>query len=604
MPDGGEGRRVITIRKAILRGSFALVLGAIALSTALSFYEFRQSLQSELARNLQVEAVAVMNHVDTFLFERMEDIRDWRRLEVMQDIRVADVDKRLARFLADLQAGHGAVYTRLFCTDMNGRVIAASDSAMIGHTRPPGQVWLKDVRKQSAEVVLETLQSHGGGAGATIALRVVIPDAFRAGDLGYLYAVLNWDEVVTFLNEAAGATRSALLLDDRDRIIAASGALAERPGLSDISLSGWLKEVSRPGTQTHDADVLGMGTVLVGAANATGYQYFSGFGWHLLMMVPTDVAFAPVWRLFWAMLVVLLVTLSIAGWVSLRLSERIGSPIGTLTEFTRRFRQGEAGAPPPSDRAVSEVRELSRAFAEMIEALERSRAQLITAGKLAVVGEMAAIMAHEVRTPLGILRSSAQLLERQPELGAKGRELTGYIKSETERLNQLVTTLLECARPRPPDFRPHDLHDIVRHVSDLIASNADKKGIHVELDLAAASSILACDREQLIQVFINLIINAIHFAPEGGRIRVSTRNQGDSIVAAVADDGPGIPKERRQQVFDPFYTRREGGIGLGLTIVQQIVRGHGGEIWISESPWGGACFNVSLNLEHTGEGAA
>ncbi len=595
---------MITIRKAILRGSFALVLGAIALSTALSFYVFRQSLQSELARNLQVEAVAVMNHVDTFLFERMEDIRDWRRLEVMQDIRVADVDKRLARFLADLQAGHGAVYTRLFCTDMKGRIIAASDSALIGRTRPPGRVWLKDVRSRAAEVILETLQPHGGGTGGTIALRVVIPDAFRGGDLGYLYAVLNWDEVVNFLTDAAGKTRSALLLDDRDHVIAASRNLAERPNLSSIDLSGWISEVARTGTQIHGGDDLGMGTVLVGEANATGYQYFSGFGWHLLMMVPTGVAFAPVWRLFWAMLVVLLVTLSIAGWVSLRLSERIGSPIGKLTEFTRRFRQGEAAAPPPSDRAVSEVRELSRAFAEMIEALERSRAQLITAGKLAVVGEMAAIMAHEVRTPLGILRSSAQLLERQSELGAKGRELTGYIKSETERLNQLVTTLLECARPRPPDFRPHDLHDIVRHVLDLIASNADRKGIQVELDLAATSSILACDREQLIQVFINLIINAIHFTPEGGRIRVSTRNRGGSLVAAVADDGPGIAKDRRQQVFDPFYTRREGGIGLGLTIVQQIVRGHNGEIWISESPWGGACFNVSLNLDHALEATA
>jgi two-component system sensor histidine kinase HydH len=592
---------VITIRTAILRGSFALVLGAIALSTALSFYEFRQSLQSELARNLQVEAVAVMNHIDTFLFERMEDIRDWRRMEVMQDIRVSDVDKRLARFLADLQAGHGAVYTRLFCTDLNGRIIAASDNAMIGALRPPGRLWLKDDRAHAAEVVLETLQTDTAGPGGTVALRVVVPDAFSSGDLGYLYAVLNWGEVTNFLNDAAGVTRSALLLDARDRVIAASKGLARHSGLMSLDLATFFAAVSHAPRQIHEAGVLGIETVLMGVADAAGYQSFPGFGWHLMMMVPTGQAFAPVWRLFWAMLGVLLVTLSIAGWVSLRLSERIGSPIGKLTEFTRRFRQGEATSPPPGDRAVSEVRELSRAFTEMIEALERSRAQLISAGKLAVVGEMAAIMAHEVRTPLGILRSSAQLLEREPDLSARGRELTGYIKSETERLNQLVITLLECARPRPPDFRAHDLHDIVRHVVDLIASNADKKRIHLESELAAGTSMLACDREQIIQVFINLIINAVHFAPEGGRIRITTVDRKDRIVAAVADDGPGIPRDQRQRVFDPFYTRREGGIGLGLTIVQQIVHGHGGEIWVSESPWGGACFNVSLPLHHTGE---
>ncbi len=592
---------MVTIRKAILRGSFSLVLGAIALSTALSFYEFRQSLQAELAGNLHAEAVALMERIDTFLFERMEDIRDWRRLEIMQDIRVNDVDKRLARFLSDLQAGHGAVYRNLFCTDLKGRIVAASDKHLIGRMRPPGHAWLEENRKFAARVMLEPLQSDADLQHGSVALRVRIPDAFHEGDIGYLYAVLNWDEVLSLLDRAADSARSVLLLDGGGKAIAASRAMRVDPQLSRVNLDRWYAKVSGATKRIHRGGPLGMGAVLAGAADSKGYQYFRGFGWHMLMTVPTRVAFAPVWRLFWIMLGVLLVTLLIAGWVSLRLSERIARPIGQLTRFTRLFRRNEATRPPHSDTAVSEVRELSRAFSEMIEALERSRAQLVTAGKLAVVGEMAAIMAHEVRTPLGILRSSAQLLERQASLDAKGRELTGYIKTETERLNQLVTTLLECARPRPPDFKPHDLHDIVRHVVELIASNADKKGIYLEVDLAAASSILSCDREQLIQVFLNLIINAIHFAPEGGRIRISSKDQGGAVVVAVADDGPGIPADQRQQVFDPFFTRREGGIGLGLTIVQQIVRGHNGEIWVGESPWGGASFFVRLSGSAQGE---
>ncbi|HKJ21499.1 MAG TPA: HAMP domain-containing sensor histidine kinase [Gammaproteobacteria bacterium] len=592
---------MVTIRKAILRGSFSLVLGAIALSTALSFYEFRQSLQAELAGNLHAEAQALMERIDTFLFERMEDIRDWRRLEIMQDIRVNDVDKRLARFLSDLQAGHGAVYRNLFCTDLKGRIVAASDKHLIGRIRPPGDVWLEENRNFAARVMLEPLQSDADLQHGSVALRVRIPDAFHEGDIGYLYAVLNWDEVLSLLDRAADSARSVLLLDGGGKAIAASRAMRVDPQLSRVNLDRWYAKVSGATKRIHRGGPLGMGAVLVGTADSKGYQYFRGFGWHMLMTVPTRVAFAPVWRLFWIMLGVLLVTLLIAGWVSLRLSERIARPIGQLTRFTRLFRRNEATRPPHSDTAVSEVRELSRAFSEMIEALERSRAQLVTAGKLAVVGEMAAIMAHEVRTPLGILRSSAQLLERQVVLDAKGRELTGYIKTETERLNQLVTTLLECARPRPPDFKPHDLHDIVRHVVELIASNADKKGIHLEVDLAAASSILSCDREQLIQVFLNLIINAIHFAPEGGRIRISSKDQGGAVIVAVADDGPGIPAGQRQQVFDPFFTRREGGIGLGLTIVQQIVRGHNGEIWVGESPWGGASFFVRLPGSAQGE---
>ncbi|MCK5983946.1 hypothetical protein KMY60_27875, partial [Klebsiella pneumoniae] len=137
---------------------------------------------------------------------------------------------------------------------------------------------------------------------------------------------------------------------------------------------------------------------------------------------------------------------------------RISRPIVALTEFARQFRQGAAQLPAVPETTISEVVELHHAYVEMIGALERSREQIVRAGKLAVAGEMAAIMAHEVRTPMGIVRSSAQLLERQPNLGEKERELIGFIISETERLNRLVTMLLECARPQPPDFRPHDLH--------------------------------------------------------------------------------------------------------------------------------------------------
>ena len=241
------------------------------------------------------------------------------------------------------------------------------------------------------------------------------------------------------------------------------------------------------------------------------------------MVEPTDVAFAPIWNLLWAMVALLLLTLAVAGWISSRLAARIAQPILGLTEFTRRFRKGESVRPVTTQATMSEVGELNQAFADMIEALERSREQIVRAGKLAVVGEMAAVMAHEVRTPLGILRSSAQLLERQPNLGERERELTGFIISETDRLNRLVNMLLECASPRAPDFKPHDLHEIAGHVLDLLSSKAQGKDVRLQRELAAKNSILICDREQLIQVFLNLVLNALHFVPAGGRIVVATR---------------------------------------------------------------------------------
>ena len=106
--------------------------------------------------------------------------------------------------------------------------------------------------------------------------------------------------------------------------------------------------------------------------------------------------------------------------------------------------------------------ELTLSFLRLILDLEKSRENLVRAAKLAVVGEMAAIMAHEVRTPLGVMRTSTQMLQREPVLSETGREMLDYMLSETDRLNRLITSLLDCARPRPPQFKPHHLHDIAQ----------------------------------------------------------------------------------------------------------------------------------------------
>jgi signal transduction histidine kinase len=589
----------MTIRSAILRAFLALVVGTILLSGPLSFYEFRESLQAEIARNLRMSAGALLARVDAFFHERLEDVREWHQLELLEDIRVGDLDKRLARLLSDLKAGHGGIYRVLYCTDPAGRVVAASDASLIDRRRPPGEVQIEAPREGSTTVVLERLVPATPVGPDRVVLRTEIPSTLGGGPLGYLYAEVDWGEVGRFLAEAvAGTQRSALLIGADGRAIAGAGPLARATLASGADLAAWTADPARPEAQarirTRDGALLGAGSLLVGASASTGYQHFTGFGWRLLMVEPTDIAFAPVWRLAWAILGVLLLTLVVAGWFAARLSARIARPIGELTTFARGLDLSRVPAPPQVETGLAEVRELNRAFGDMIEALGRSREHLIRAGKLAVVGEMAAIMAHEVRTPLGILKSSAQLLERRAGLSPADRELTAFIGSETERLNRLVTTLLECATPRPPDFRPQDLHTILAHVAALVAAKAEKGGVGIELQTGARDPILACDREQMIQVFLNLIINAVQHVPPGGRIRLATADGGDALQVLVEDDGPGVSAPDRERLFDPFFTRREGGVGLGLTIVRQIVEAHRGAIAVSRGALGGACFTIRL----------
>ncbi len=570
------------------------MLGTMAVVGVLSFFQFRSALRSEIAGNLRFGATAMMQRIDTFLFAHVENMRVWRGLEVMQDIRVKDVDKRLSNFLANLRAGQDTVYDVLLCTDPQGRVVAASDPSYIGGEAPRLSGW-RGVPGQGLDAVSMALVSPGAGTRA-IVLRSPIANAFGEGTIGYLYVFLDWGAVQRLLDGAVNrGARNLLLIDSEGRALGASAGLRTAPGLSRLRLDDWLLPRSGATSYVHDGAGLGYGDLLVGAATSEGYPPFEGMGWHILMIEPTSVSFGPIWALLWAMLGVLLVTLLIGLWISSRLADRIASPIVALTAFTRSFRQGQTLLPTMPSGATSEVEELHRAYTDMIQALEQSREQIVRAGKLAVVGEMAAIMAHEVRTPMGILRSSAQLLQRQADLDERQRELIGFIFSETERLNRLVTLLLECARPNPPHFMSHDLLEIVDNVIALLESRVERANVTLSRQSDGGEVVLRCDREQMMQVFLNLILNALSFVGEGGRIRVSTHRDEDALWVSVADDGPGVPIELRQRIFDPFFSRREGGIGLGLTIVQQIVQAHGGTLSVGESAWGGASFNLRFN---------
>ncbi len=584
----------MTTRSALLRAFFWMLLGSISVMGALSFFEFRQALQSEIADNLQFGASAVKERIDTFLFTQMESMRVWRNLQVMQDIRVNDVDKRISNFLSELQVGQGTTYKTMICTDSSGLVVAATDPALIGKMAPSINDWQQVPDSKLKDVYIATLYQRNGEA---VVLRTLIPNAFGRGDIGSLYLFVNWGAVQDLLDKAVvGGPRSLLLLDAQGRVIGASSKLRHRLDISHIRLRHWVLPATGATSYIHDGAALGYDSLLVGAATSSGYQQFKGLDWHILMVEPASEAFRPVWRLLWGMLVLLLLTLALGVWLSSRLAGRIAKPIVDLTEFTRRFRQGDQTLPDVPATTISEVAELFHAYVDMIRALASSREQVVRAGKLAVVGEMAAIMVHEIRTPMSIVRSSAQLLERQSTLGERERELIGFILSETERLNPLVNMLLECARPKPPDFRPHDVHAIVDSVLNLVASRAETAGVHLERDLEVQDVVFECDREQIMQVLLNLVLNALEFVSDGGRVAVSTYLEAGALWICVADDGPGVPPPIRERIFDPFFSRREGGIGLGLTIVQQIVQAHGGEIRVTDSPWGGAAFNIRFAM--------
>jgi two-component system sensor histidine kinase HydH len=581
----------MSIRRLLLTAFLLLSFLSAAFVAALSFFAARQALALEIGRNLGNEAAMLMEQVDLLLFERLHNVHSWSHLDIMQEARIGDVDKRLARFLAELERGYTGVYRTLYYVDRTGRVVAASDPERIGRLVETQPAWV-EARVPNGEAFLEPVRLDP----PALPIRAPVHDRYGQGDLGQLYGLFDLEQIFRLFDRAArvpDGERYVVLLDHAGRTLAASANLRARNLLLKGDFAGWRPVPEPAGPFVRDGAPAVAGEVLVGQAVSRGYRGYAEMGWSLLIFQATEQAFRPIWALWWLFCIALLAAAGLAGGTAQGVAVRLARPLVRLTAWVRGFMLAEAGTRPAVSGA-REVRELGAAFGQMVEDLERSREQVIHAAKLAVVGEMAAIMAHEVRTPLGILHTSAQMLQREEGLSTEGRELARFVLDESARLNRLITTLLDCARPRPPELRPRDVHAILRRVADLLAGQARKKNVRIDCRLDAADAWADCDEELLVQVFLNLILNAIQFSPAGGRVEVGTVREADSLRIDVADQGPGIPPERRPQVFDPFHTTREGGIGLGLTVTRQIVAAHGGTIAVDAAPSGGACFRVRL----------
>ena len=589
----------MTIRKTLLIAFLTVSLLPSMLLTFLAFRVAGDAMRSEIELSLQTEAATISQNIDNMLFERLQNAQTWRQLEVAQDIQVKDVDKRLSKFLAELKAGYRDVYAELLCTDAQGRIIASSNPSSIGGVKHPDES-ISVSQANGTPLRLEALQFNAADGSVLLPIAASVPSQFGGNQLGELYLMFNWDQIYRILDQAAQGGHDLVLLDRNGRIIAASSELRNQGFLLKPVPAAWIAN-GKSGVRTYDGGQLYANKVIVGFDRSSGFQQFPGFDWTTLAIENSQQAYIPVRQMALVFLLLLAFTSSVAIGVSLLVAGRIARPIAALTRFTRRFKLDKQlpQAASLNGSAGGEIGELTEAFVQTIHDLDQSRSDLVRASKLAVLGELAAVMAHEIRTPIGILRSSAQMLSREPGLGAEAKELTDFIESETERLNRLVSTLLDSARLRAPKLQAADVYAIIRHSADLLSAQAEKKGIHILLHLPGESPAVEMDAEQITQVLLNLILNALQILPQGGRVEISSHqapDRADRLVIEIADNGPGIPPQELARVFDPFFTKREGGVGLGLAVVQQIVAAHQGEIHAGKSALGGALFTITLPI--------
>jgi signal transduction histidine kinase len=225
--------------------------------------------------------------------------------------------------------------------------------------------------------------------------------------------------------------------------------------------------------------------------------------------------------------------------------------------------------------------------------------QIMQAEKMAAIGELAAGIAHEIRNPLGIITGSAETVQKHKDQKIR-EEMVDYILEESKRINGLISSLLDFARPKEPKLESCDLKEVLEKILLLISPRARTLGVEIKKEIPQRPLRVSIDPDQIRQAFTNLGVNALEAMPNGGVLRVIVvEDSKDKVCVRFNDTGKGIPKEMQAKIFDPFFTTKEGGTGLGLSIAHQIITQHGGTILLEEKEERGSTFTIVLPLEKT-----
>jgi len=221
------------------------------------------------------------------------------------------------------------------------------------------------------------------------------------------------------------------------------------------------------------------------------------------------------------------------------------------------------------------------------------------AEKLAAVGTMTAGLSHEIRNPLNAASLQLQVLERRlrklpPLEQPPFLEPLKLVRDEIARLEHLLQDFLQFARPRELSLRPLAIEPLIGAVADLLAGEAERRGVRLERDLPAGLPRVQGEDERLRQVLMNLSLNALEATPRGGRVRLSAQPRSEEVWIGVEDSGAGIDPSVRLRIFEPFFSTKASGSGLGPPIVHAIITQHGGAVGVQASALGGAQFWFTL----------
>ena len=501
------------------------------------------------------------------------------------------------------ESGH---YVHVTIADQQGRVVASTDPEL-----PPQQAdqawWREAMGATPGTYYVSSLSLDPQSSDYVFQVAVPILDEAQGSAIGAVGLVIRRNLLTQMILPIhIGNTGHGMLLDTQGTplicpVLPPTAHLIPHALLSQLTLD-------RPVWLVADDDAHGGRDAIVGAApvrfsHKLTPSSLGGDQWYAFVRQAPEETYAPIYSLLLTVGVIgfgLVIVLSTFGFF---VGYRIVKPLTALQREAEGLRRNLAAPPNSNDgngltldlpleyQTGDEIEDLAKSFAAMRQVLEENlrtirsqQHELIRQEKLASVGQLLAALAHDLRNPLGVIRSSAQVVKDGPQEEAIRQEMARYIIDEVDKLSQRLHDFLRYARQKPPDFKIGSAEVVVRAALWQWEAQGAHERIRVEQRFGNNLPSIHVDPEQVKEALMNLLINAREAMPEGGELIMTTRlgDQGD-VEIEVADSGNGIAPDHLSRIFEPFFTTKEYGTGLGLTNVKRLVEDNDGILTVTSS---------------------
>ncbi|BCB27458.1 hypothetical protein SKTS_23440 [Sulfurimicrobium lacus] len=572
----------------------ALLIGPLL--GAAVFFKARAVLQEHIIHDQVRSAGSVMREIDTAMHHAYQDVRAIAADELLAGFLEFHADSSRERMVEEELEERETLtgpWDALTVFDASGRAVFApkplGDEAAISAyvTSEPafrralkGEIYYSDrlVRRRT-------------GIPVVIFAAPVYGNADRRKVVGVVVAHYRWAVVQGILDRVDPAAWVHLLNREGSIIAKRSNDpfnLVFMPSMKQVDAGDAKAGYAIASGHTHGEEE----TLKVEAAQS-GVQDYHGSGWRLLLEQPSNKVFAPIRKMAMETTLLVFGVLLVVAVLFAILGRRFLRPLAELVEGVRQVEQGHLDHKVVV-RSKDEFGALADSFNVMVSKLREAQEELVRKGKLAMLGQVASSVGHELRNPLGVMNNAVYFLQSMLDEGDDSvKEYLGIIRDEIARSERIVAELMNAVSTRPPDLAAHEVAYLV---GEVLRKCALPSRVSITLDIPETLPAVRVDAIQLQQVLENLVINAVDAMPEGGILEFSAAEieGGTAVALDVRDSANGITPENMARLFQPLFTTKARGIGLGLVVAKNLIEANSGTVEVQSAPAKGTLVTITL----------